>query len=57
MVPTGHVLRGIRGLYPQGVAAALLDSVRTAEAVEDAEAGGIGKTGEAAGAGVTDVDD
>ena len=53
-VPTGHVLRGIRGLYPQGVAAALLDSVRIAEAVEDAEAGGIDKTGEAAGAGVTD---
>lgn len=53
-VPTGHVLRGIRGLYPQGVAAALLDSVRIAEAVEDAEAGGIDKTGEAAGAGVPD---
>jgi tetratricopeptide (TPR) repeat protein len=33
-VPTGQVLRGIRGLYPQGVAAALLDSVRTAEADE-----------------------
>ena len=31
-VPAGRVLRGIAGLYPKGVAAALLDSVRTAEA-------------------------
>jgi hypothetical protein len=31
-VPAGRALRGIAGLYPKGVAAALLDSVRTAEA-------------------------
>lgn len=31
-IPTGRVLRGISGIYPNGVAAALLDSARTAEA-------------------------
>jgi tetratricopeptide (TPR) repeat protein len=46
-VPTGHVLRGIRGLYPKGVAAALLDSVRTAEADE------TGTTGNGAADGTT----
>jgi tetratricopeptide (TPR) repeat protein len=46
-VSTGHVLRGIRGLYPKGVAAALLDSVRTAEADE------TGTTGNGAADGTT----
>ena len=46
-VPTGYVLRGIRGLYPKGVAAALLDSVRTAEADE------TGTTGNGAADGTT----
>ena len=53
-VPTGDVLRGIRGLYPHGVAAALLDSVRIAEAAEDAGASRSEKTGESAVVGVTD---
>jgi tetratricopeptide (TPR) repeat protein len=30
-IPAGRVLRGISGIYPKGVAAALLDSVRAAE--------------------------
>ncbi len=44
-VPTGHVLRGIGGVYPKAVAAALLDSVRTAEAGSDIAASGAGQAG------------